>query len=538
MDEPPTGRPSYSETSKGMIVMLLDGYRYLQNKRRGERVYWVCDRYKSASFDRCPGRVVTLGGALVPGGRPAVHNHAADAQRNALELVKSKLRRKARLDVSKSLAQIYREEVAAAAPRHQQRVPSYDRLRSTLYRARRRACSAGVRATASEYDDDCCMEVVPVEVVVKQEPCEYILPEATEEHHIHCNEYAPYPAEEAIRSMTSRQAIDTNTMTLTRFVLAEQRKVPGATGDLTQLLTAIQTAIKAVAACVRRAGIAQLYGMAGNTNVQGEDQKTLDVLSNDLFINLLKSSYTTCLLVSEENDTVVEVETEKQGKYVVCFDPLDGSSNIDCLGSIGSIFAIFRRTSSGRPNAKDALQTGRNAVCAGYALYGSATMVVISLGQGVNGFMLDPAMGEFILTDPDMKIKPRGKIYSINEGYASAWDPAVTEYVQNKKFPKTGKPYGARYIGSMVADVHRTLKYGGIFMYPATKDAPGGKLRLLYECIPMAFLVEKAGGMAHSGKQPILDVQPETLHGRCPIFLGSKEDVQEVLDLYKKHNLA
>ncbi|XP_049517925.1 fructose-1,6-bisphosphatase 1 [Dermacentor silvarum] len=338
--------------------------------------------------------------------------------------------------------------------------------------------------------------------------------------------------------MASRQAIDTNTMTLTRFVLAEQRKVPGATGDLTQLLNAIQTAIKAVAACVRRAGIAQLYGMAGNTNVQGEEQKTLDVLSNDLFINLLKSSYTTCLLVSEENDTVVEVETEKQGKYVVCFDPLDGSSNIDCLGSIGSIFAIFRRTSSGRPNAKDALQTGRNAVCAGYALYGSATMVVISLGQGVNGFMLDPAMGEFILTDPDMKIKPRGKIYSINEGYASVWDPAVTEYVQKKKFPQTGKPYGARYIGSMVADVHRTLKYGGIFMYPATKDSPSGKLRLLYECIPMAFLIERAGGIAHSGKQPILDVQPETLHGRCPIFLGSKEDVQEVLDLYKKHNLA
>ncbi|KAL1417022.1 hypothetical protein MTO96_027225 [Rhipicephalus appendiculatus] len=326
--------------------------------------------------------------------------------------------------------------------------------------------------------------------------------------------------------MASRHTIDTNAMTLTRFVLAEQRKVPGATGDLTQLLTAIQTAIKAVAAAVRRAGIAQLYGMAGNTNVQGEEQKTLDVLSNDLFINLLKASFTTCLLVSEENDTVVEVETEKQGKYVVCFDPLDGSSNIDCLGSIGSIFAIFRRTSSGRPNAKDALQTGRNAVCAGYALYGSATMVVISLGQG----------GQWI--HAWIPSKPRGKIYSINEGYAGTWDPAVTEYVQKKKFPESGKPYGARYIGSMVADVHRTLKYGGIFMYPATKDAPNGKLRLLYECIPMAFLIERAGGMAHSGKQHILDVQPETLHGRCPIFLGSKEDVQEVVDLYKKHKLA
>uniref|UniRef100_A0A131Y1T9 Fructose-1,6-bisphosphatase isozyme 2 n=1 Tax=Ixodes ricinus TaxID=34613 RepID=A0A131Y1T9_IXORI len=333
-------------------------------------------------------------------------------------------------------------------------------------------------------------------------------------------------------------SIDTNAMTLTRFVLAEQRKVPGATGDLTQLLTSIQSAIKAVAAAVRRAGIAHLYGLAGNTNGQGEEQKTLDVLSNDLFINMPKSSYTTCLLVSEENDSVVEVETEKQGKYVVCFDPLDGSSNIDCLGSIGSIFAIFRRTSSGEPSAKDALQTGRNVVCAGYALYGSATMVVLSLGSGVNGFMLDPAIGEFILTDPDMKIKPRGKIYSINEGYAGSWDPAVKEYVESKKFPKTGKPYGARYIGSMVADVHRTLKYGGIFMYPASKDAPSGKLRLLYECIPMAYLVERAGGMATTGKQAILDVQPTSLHGRAPIFLGSKEDVQDILDLYKKHKLA
>lgn len=327
-------------------------------------------------------------------------------------------------------------------------------------------------------------------------------------------------------------------MTMTRFVLEEQRKVPGATGDLTQLLTSIQSSIKAVASAVRRAGLAHLYGLAGNTNVQGEEQKTLDVISNDLFINMLKSSYTTCLLVSEENDSVVEVETEKQGKYVVCFDPLDGSSNIDCLGSIGSIFAIFRRTSSGQPSAKDAMQTGRNVVCAGYALYGSATMVVLGLGAGVNGFMLDPAIGEFILTDPDMKIKPRGKIYSINEGYASSWDPAVKEYVESKKFPKTGKPYGARYIGSMVADVHRTLKYGGIFMYPASKDAPNGKLRLLYECIPMAYLIEKAGGMASTGKKPILDVQPESLHGRAPIFLGSTEDVQEVLALYKKHKLA
>ncbi|XP_077537510.1 fructose-1,6-bisphosphatase 1-like [Haemaphysalis longicornis] len=338
--------------------------------------------------------------------------------------------------------------------------------------------------------------------------------------------------------MASGQAVDTNVMTLTRFVLAEQRKVPGATGDLTQLLTSIQCAIKGVAAAVRRAGIANLYGMVGHTNVQGEEQKTLDVIANDLFINLLKASYTTCLLISEENDTVVEVEADRQGKYIVCFDPLDGSSNIDCLGAIGSIFAIFRKTGTDKPSPKDALQTGRNVVCAGYALYGSATMVVLGLGKGVNGFMLDPALGEFILTERDMKIKPRGSIYSINEGYAAAWDPAVTEYVHSKKFPPSGKPYAARYTGAMVADVHRTLKNGGIFLYPATKNAPTGKLRLLYEGIPMAFLCERAGGMAHTGKQPVLDVQPESLHCRCPIFLGSRDDVAEVVELYKKHHLA
>lgn len=339
----------------------------------------------------------------------------------------------------------------------------------------------------------------------------------------------------AFDKMTSTgPSIDTNCMTLTRFVLAEQRKIPGATGDFTQLLSTILTAVKAVSTAVRKAGIAKLYGIAGQTNVQGEEVKKLDVLANDLFINMLKSSYATCLLVSEENENVIEVEIEKQGKYIVCFDPLDGSSNIDCLVSIGSIFAIYRKTTTDPPSLKDALQNGRNIVAAGYALYGSATMVVLSTGTGVNGFMLDPAIGEFILTDPGMKIKPRGKIYSINEGYASLWDEAVLEYVKQKKYPSNGKPYGARYIGSMVADVHRTLKYGGIFMYPATKDSPKGKLRLLYECNPMAYIIENAGGLATNGKKPILDIVPESIHQRTPIFLGSKEDVEDIINLYKK----
>ncbi|XP_061390748.1 fructose-1,6-bisphosphatase 1 [Musca vetustissima] len=332
------------------------------------------------------------------------------------------------------------------------------------------------------------------------------------------------------------QAFDSNAMTLTRFVLQEQRKFKNATGDLSQLLNCIQTSIKAIASAVRKAGIAKLHGIAGDVNVQGEEVKKLDVLSNELFINMLKSSYTTCLMVSEENENVIEVETEKQGKYIVCFDPLDGSSNIDCLVSIGSIFSIFRKKTEGAPTVQDALQPGREIVAAGYALYGSATAIVLSLGQGsgVNGFTYDPAIGEFILTEPNMRVPEKGKIYSINEGYASDWEAGVFNYIAAKKDPTKGKPYGARYVGSMVADVHRTIKYGGIFIYPATKSAPNGKLRLLYECNPMAYLMEQAGGLASNGKIPILDIVPQKIHERSPIFLGSKLDVEEALSYYQK----
>lgn len=324
-------------------------------------------------------------------------------------------------------------------------------------------------------------------------------------------------------------------MTMSRFLLAEQRKYPKATGDFTQIMNAIVTAVKAISSAVRKAGIAKLYGMAGNTNVQGEEVKKLDVLSNDLMVNMLRSSFTTCLMVSEENEKVIEVDLEKQGKYIVCFDPLDGSSNIDCLVSIGTIFCIYRKTSEGPVSVKDALQPGRDIVAAGYAMYGSATMMVLSTGNGVNGFMLDPSVGEFILTHRNMRIKPRGKIYSINEGYAQHWYDPVTEFIKRKKFPETGKPYGARYIGSMVADVHRTLCYGGIFSYPATKESPKGKLRLLYECNPMAYIITQAGGMAVTGIDNVLDVIPESIHQRSPIFLGSTEDVQELVDCFKKY---
>ncbi|XP_019567568.1 fructose-1,6-bisphosphatase 1 [Rhinolophus sinicus] len=335
--------------------------------------------------------------------------------------------------------------------------------------------------------------------------------------------------------MTDQTAFDTNIVTLTRFVMEEGRKARG-TGEMTQLLNSLCTAVKAISTAVRKAGIANLYGIAGSTNVTGDQVKKLDVLSNDMVINVLQSSFATCVLVSEENKQAIIIEPEKRGKYVVCFDPLDGSSNIDCLVSIGTIFGIYRKSSTGEPSEKDALQPGRNLVAAGYALYGSATMLVLAMENGVNCFMLDPAIGEFILVDKDVKIKKRGNIYSLNEGYAKEFDPAVTEYIQRKKFPPDNSaPYGSRYVGSMVADVHRTLVYGGIFLYPANKKSPKGKLRLLYECNPMAYIMEKAGGLATTGKEAILDIIPTDIHQRAPVILGSPEDVTEFLEICKKH---
>ncbi|KAM9098948.1 fructose-1,6-bisphosphatase 1 [Sarcophilus harrisii] len=335
--------------------------------------------------------------------------------------------------------------------------------------------------------------------------------------------------------MSDQSVFDTDVITLTRFVMEEGRKAKG-TGEMTQLLNSLCTAVKAISSAVRKAGIAHLYGIAGSTNVTGDQVKKLDVLSNDLVINMLKSSFSTCVLVSEENKNAIIVEPEKRGKYVVCFDPLDGSSNIDCLASIGTIFAIYRKTSDGEPSEKDALQPGRNLVAAGYALYGSATMLVLAMACGVNCFMLDPAIGEFILVEKNVKIKKKGNIYSLNEGYARDFDPAITEYIQKKKFPQDNTaPYGARYVGSMVADVHRTLVYGGVFLYPANKKSPKGKLRLLYECNPMAFVMEKAGGLATTGNKAVLDIVPTDIHERAPVILGSPDDVNEFIEIYKKH---
>jgi len=335
--------------------------------------------------------------------------------------------------------------------------------------------------------------------------------------------------------------IDTNCMTLNRFILQEQRNFPGATGDLTHLLNSIVTAVKAISTAVRRAGMTKMFGVAGHENTTGDQVQKLDVLSNELFINMMKSSYTVCGMISEENKEIIEVEIEKQGKYIVFFDPLDGSSNIDCLVSIGSIFGIAKKPENWTgPITKEAcLQPGINNIASGYALYGSACMIVLTTGQGVNGFTLDPSIGEFTLTDPNMRIKERGKlIYSLNEGYANAFDKALTEYLRHLKDKSlNGRGvYGARYIGSMVADMHRTIKYGGIFMYPATQSSPNGKLRLLYECNPMAHIVEQAGGLATNGKQRMLEIVPTGYHDRQPIFIGSKLEVEEFLEFVKKYS--
>lgn len=326
-----------------------------------------------------------------------------------------------------------------------------------------------------------------------------------------------------------------DSVTLTRFVLQGQRKNKGAHGDLTMLLAAVQLACKVTETCVRRAGIAKLYGLAGSGNIQGENQQKLDVIANDTFKVNIDSCEKVCLMVSEEEEeAILSGRRGTRGKYAIAFDPLDGSSNIDSDVSIGSIFSIYEVANPESINtpqdaAKAILQSGRNMVAAGYAMYGSATNLVITTGDGVHGFTLDPALGEFMLTHANIRIPQRGRIYSVNEGNARYWDAATREYVHSLKYPDQGKSYALRYIGSFVADVHRTLFYGGIFMYPADQKNTQGKLRLLYEAAPMAMLMEQAGGRAVSGTQDILDIVPTNIHERCPVYMGSSGDVGDVL---------
>ena len=315
---------------------------------------------------------------------------------------------------------------------------------------------------------------------------------------------------------------------LNRFILEEERKHPEATGSLSLALTAIESATKIIASHVRQAGLVDILGKTGKVNVQGEEVQKLDELANEIMIEHLSDSGEFYALSSEEMEQPIFPEKGKKGKYVISFDPLDGSSNIDVNVSIGTIFSIHRKITG---TIEDFYQEGYKQVAAGYVIYGSSTMLVYSTGNGVNGFTLDPAVGMFLLSHPDMKMPEKGKIYSINEANARKWvDKGLVDYIESLK----EKGYTTRYIGSMVADVHRTLIKGGIFAYPADKKNTNGKLRLLYEAAPMAFLVEQAGGMATTGKEDILKVKPTDIHQRVPVFLGSKTEIKEFLEFIGK----
>jgi len=325
--------------------------------------------------------------------------------------------------------------------------------------------------------------------------------------------------------------MDRDPKTLTRWILDSQP--PEATGDLSLILNSVQLACKVISNAAAKAGIFNLYGVAGSENASGDQVKKLDVFSNDVFINCMEFTGKIAVMASEENETPIFCENAKDGKYCIVFDPLDGSSNIDANVSVGTIFGIYRIQNVGNPTREDLLQPGTEQVCAGYAMYGGACMLVLSFGKDVQGFTLDPTIGEFVLTHPNIRIPSKGKIYSVNEGNSAKWDRAVAEYVDNAKFGK--KPKKARYIGSMVGDMHRTLLYGGLFMYPSDQKNKNGKLRLCYELNPMAFLCEAAGGIATTGLERILTIKPEAIHTRRPIVIGSRSDVLELGNLYKMY---
>lgn len=328
-------------------------------------------------------------------------------------------------------------------------------------------------------------------------------------------------------------------LTLDEFTIQQLRQFPQATGELSSLLRDMGLAAKRVNVEVNKAGLVDILGDVGTINVQGEDVKKLDVFANNQFMGVLQHGISCAGIASEELDDFVAFtdDVSKNSKYVCLFDPLDGSGNIDVNVSIGTIFSIYRRVSDRGTQAirEDFLQKGRNQVAAGYIVYGSSTMLVYATRRGVNGFTLDQSIGEFCLSHPDIKCPPSGRIYSVNHGNFFRYDEGVRRYItlcQNKS-KENGGPYTQRYIGSMVSDVHRNLIKGGIFMYPSTTDRPKGKLRLLYECNPFAFIVEVAGGRATNGKQSILDVQPTELHQRSSFFVGSTlmmAELEECMD--------
>jgi fructose-1,6-bisphosphatase I len=328
-------------------------------------------------------------------------------------------------------------------------------------------------------------------------------------------------------------SINRKIQTLDEFTIQQMRDFPNATGELSGLLRDIGLAAKRVHVEVNKAGLVDILGDYGTTNVQGEEVKKLDIFANNQFMGVLRHGISCAGIGSEEMDDIVVFDdtVSNQSKYVCLFDPLDGSANIDVNVSIGTIFSVFRRVSElGKPATKaDFLQQGIKQVAAGYIIYGSSTMMVYATRRGVNGFTLDQSIGEFTLSHPDIKCPETGKIYSVNHGNYFQYEEKVQKYINacQQKNKDNGGPYTQRYIGSMVADVHRNLIKGGIFMYPGTTDKPKGKLRLLYECNPFAFIVEIAGGKATNGNMRILEVEATEIHQRTPMFIGSKLMMEE-----------
>lgn len=318
-------------------------------------------------------------------------------------------------------------------------------------------------------------------------------------------------------------------VTIESFIVEQERLHPEATGELTSLLYDVALAAKHIAAFTRRAGLVDVLGKAGAVNVQGEEQQKLDVLANEVMQSVIGKTGRVCVCASEEDEHPVPVPLENRpGKYVLTYDPLDGSSNIDVNVSIGTIFSIHRRiTPAGLPGTlEDCLQAGRSQVAAGYVIYGSSTVLVYSAGRGVHGFTLEPTIGEFLLSHPNITTPPSGTYYSINESHYDRWSEGYKAVVRAfKGLDGTRHGKNARYIGSLVADFHRNLMKCGVFMYPADSESPQGKLRLLYEAAPLGFIVEAAGGAASDGERPILDIEPTSLHQRTPLVIGSKDDV-------------
>jgi fructose-1,6-bisphosphatase I len=333
----------------------------------------------------------------------------------------------------------------------------------------------------------------------------------------------------------------TKVTTLGQFIIEKQADFPYAKGELSRLLRDIGIAAKIVNREVNKAGLMDILGNAGSTNIQGENQQKLDVYADQQFITALKSGGECCIVASEENEDIIRLDTgiSRNARYIVAIDPLDGSSNIDVNVSVGTIFSIYRRMSAeGQAGLQDVLQKGTEQVAAGYVIYGSSTMLVYTTGKGVNGFTLDPSIGEFCLSHPDLKIPDSGVIYSINEGNYVHFPQGVKDYIKycQVEDAATRRPYASRYTGSMVADVHGNLIKGRIFIYPVTSAAPNGKLRLVYECNLMAFLIEQAGGKASNGTERILEIAVTGLHQRSPIFIGSKVMVEKAESLLLSAN--